>query len=252
MTSQATPADIVAAFAYVVDTVAGRYGPRSQAALIAKYEFLLTLLDLRHRSDFNPGLSDLVEGLVADLQHHYRTSAINLGGSSYCRVISDSPPLIEYDRDYYELRYSRTGEKVRNALIEVMRSTATHLQRLKPYVYVIDEAERLIVYRVPLRLDDVVLGRNPAVAYEEMVFHPMLVHQALKVRVAGEITFIGSPDIVAAIANTKSGHFKPPPSTGEVLQRVLQRDLGLAPDDVVVFTVFGASIAESPGTVSRS
>jgi len=54
---------------------------------------------------------------------------------------------------------------------------------------------------------------------------------------------LGTDHVRAVIANTKSGHFRPPPSAGDVVRARCRSLFGLADSDIDVFTLFGDAVA---------
>jgi hypothetical protein len=109
----------------------------------------------------------------------------------------------------------------------------------RPYMFVIDEDRRFLIWDRPFSFQELVFGRNRAAVAGVPVGHPIIVPDRLRASAAGEIVFIGSPRIRAVIVNNKSGHFRFPPSCREVIVDRCRQVLELSEDSIDVFIVGG-------------
>jgi hypothetical protein len=231
--------EIVTAFAEHVHEMESTHGTRSTAAMVARYEYLLTLTDLLvHEPDPGDVLAAERERLGAVIQDHFDRGMTSPGGGwPPSRLVETSPTLIEFDRAYYEEHYGRFTRMVASRTVSVDAATAPSIPRLETLLFVVDADYRLLVYLRPLSMEDMVLGRNPALRGGVLVRHPMLVPERLTARAAGELVLVGRDRVRAILANNRSGNFRPPPGSAAVLRRAALQLFGLPPDAVTVFTV---------------
>lgn len=236
MCSGAALFEVVARYEEVLAHVVERYGDESHAAFLTRFQYLVALhgLAVGTRSE-GPLATVMADSLADEVQRHYDRS-IDDWPTPPCRRLSSSPPLIEYDRDYYELNYRRVGDTIAADVLTLDRCALRRLEAARLYLYAVDEHGALRVYGRPLALEDLLLQRNPAVA-DGTVVHPMLVVPTLRVRAAGELVLIGNGRVARVVANTKSGHFCPPRSSAEVVRECCRTLFGLADCDVTVFTI---------------
>jgi hypothetical protein len=231
--------EIVTAFAEYVAEMESMHGAGSTAAMVARYEYLLTLTDLvAHEPDPGDTLSDECVRLRVVIQDHFdRGMSAPGGGWPPSRLVATSQTLIEFDRAYYEQHYGRFTRRVASRTVSVDATTAPSVPRLQTLLFVVDADYRLLVYLRPLTMEDMVLGRNPALRGGVLVRHPMLVPERLTARAAGELVLLGRDRVRAIVANNRSGNFRPPPGSAAVLRRAAHQLFGLPPDAVTVFTV---------------
>lgn len=203
---------------------ARRYGPQSQAVVFVLYEELVKVRALLAE---NPGLTALksrVATLRRQIQDLYDEGGyLRTGPAPHARVVASSPLVLEYDQGVFEARYRSAAAAVARDLYDVSDGRLRSLRTGTCYMYVIDDHGRLLVWNHPFRFTDLVFGRNRATIGGVPVAHPMLVAERLRVRAAGEVVLFaaqGAPPgrIGAAIVNTKSGHFRPPPSCAAVIR----------------------------------
>jgi len=231
--------EVVAAFADYVREMETAHGPRSTAAMVARYEYLLTLTDvLAHEPDPGGALAGECQRLRAVIQEHFDRGMTSPGGGwPPSRVVETSPPLIEFDRAEHYGRYTR---RVASRTVSVDASTAPSVPRLETLLFVVTADYGLVVYLRPLTMEDMVVGRNPALRGGVLVRHPMLVPEQLTARAAGELVLIGRDRVRAIVANNRSGNFRPPPGSAAMLREAARRLFGLPPEAVTVFTVAAA------------
>jgi hypothetical protein len=221
-------------------TAAHRYGARSQAIW-----FLLTdeLLRVRRHLVEAPGAA-VPTARVARLRRTIQ-DLFDLGGylqagpAPNARPVPGEPGLIEYDREVFDTRYLTAVPTVQADLVTMRDGRLDGLTPGAHHMFVVDDAGRLIVWRRPFRMDDLVFGRNRATVDGVPVAHPMLVADRLRVRAAGEVVFLAGADLVAraAVVNTKSGHFRPPPSCLGAIRTAFAAAAGLEPEALDVFTM---------------
>lgn len=222
--------------------MARRHGPRSQAVVFVRYEELLAVRALLLLDRDDRLLTTRAADLSLLLQRLYRDST-PLDATAHTpwrRVLRSSPPLIEFDRERFRRQYARASPAVLARTVTV-GDPVTPLSRLRSracYMYVVTDKHELRVWAREFPLQDLIFGRNRATVDGTPVAHPMLVPENLRVEAAGEIVFIGRSRIEMVVANTKSGHYRPPPESGDVLRSVCVRNLGVAAADVDVFTLF--------------
>jgi hypothetical protein len=231
--------EVVAAFADYVREIETAYGPRSNAAMIVRYEYLLTLTDLvAHEPDPGGVLAGECERLRGIIQTYF-DRGMSAPGREWppSRLVETSPPLIEFDRAYYEQHYERFTRRVASRTVLVDASTAPSIPRLETLLFVVDADYRLVVYLRPLSMEDMVVGRNPALRGGVLVRHPMLVPEHLTVRAAGELVLLGRDRVRAIVANNRSGNYRPPRASADTLREAARRLFGLPPEAVTVFTV---------------
>lgn len=237
--------------------ISRRFGESSQAIVFVLYDELIYVRTLLasdpHRSPF---LQSRIAVLRRQIQHLNDISGyLNAGPAPHARLISQQPTLIEYDRAVFDSRYQSVVEDVRPELVQIKDKSLGPLQPGKCYMYVIDQSRQLIVWNSEFKFADLVFGRNRATVNGIPVAHPLLIADTLRVCAAGEfIPFAGGKagtTLCAAIINTKSGHYRPPPSCAPLIRSVLGQ-IGLSWSDVDVFTLDPHDGAASqPGLVAE-
>ena len=90
------------------------------------------------------------------------------------------------------------------------------------YMYVLDDEMSLRACTRPLTLGNLIWQTNPGCGNGAVVVHPMLVPQRLAAYSAGELVLAGSDPVRAVLANTKSGHFRPPPASADLVRDAIR------------------------------
>ncbi|MFF1791173.1 hypothetical protein ACFVX9_32535 [Kitasatospora sp. NPDC058243] len=233
------------------EQAAVRYGPSSQAVVFLKYEELIRLWHVHLSVGPAPGMRERLARAAAEIRAAYARE-LTVRHEHPTRVVGEDPLVIEFDRAVFQDRYAgvaRTAVEqtwhVRDA--EVPSDFATGA----PHMFVIDDLGRLLIWRRRFNFRELIFGRAKSHIHGVPVAHPMLVPDRLRVRTAGEIVLIGSPHVHAIVANTKSGHFRPPPSTETVVRDVCTNLFSVPGDRIDVFTVGGLSDQEYAGSTHR-
>lgn len=219
--------------------VAFRYGHEAQGLVFVLYDQLIAL---RHILAEEPG-AYVVRAWVRDvarrLAERYRDQPVAPNLNHPTAVVGTAPVVVEYSRTVFENQYRDVVPIVRGETMELTGPVQPNLRPGKPYMYVIDEAGRFLVWDRPFSFEELVFARNRATIAGVPVGHPMLVPDRLRASAAGEIVFIGSPRVRAVIVNNKSGHFRLPPSCRAVIEDKCRRVLELADSDIDIFIVGG-------------
>lgn len=221
----------------LVDLAVTRYGPRSQALAFLLYEELIALRTLHARPNAGMAVAARIAALRRQIQSRYDSAPFPPLASTPVRRLGGEPPLLEFDREIFEARYARVASAVRVELVQVDGPEPRGLRSGTPYMFVVDDHHRMIVWNRAFRFADLVFGRNRARIDDVPVAHPLLVPDRLRAYSAGEIVFIGDDRVEAVVCNTKSGHFRPPPSSGEAVRAICRDVLGLDGSRIDVFTV---------------
>ena len=224
--------NVCAPYDEVIERTAARYGASSQAVALVKLRYLVALLESIDRTQCACERVTL-GGVVADLAKWYESTVPPLVPAPV-RILDSERPLLEYDDAAYE-RYRQTGSEIQQDIQVVGVSILEEVEAASWYNYAIDERDRLVIHRRALSLKELALARR--MTGSSMVTHPMLVHDTLRVQSAGEILFVGTREVRAVVANTKSGHFCPPPQSALVLRRCCEHLFRLEPERIVVFAV---------------
>lgn len=227
--------------AQLATSAAEKYGPLSQAVVFLKYEELIRLRFHERIDGHSAGIVDRIartEKIIHDSYAHELVSR----SDHPTRIVSGPPVLIEFDRDVFDREYAAVaGEVTSNMWIVQSCAMPDGMNPGAPHMFVVDDHGRLLVWRRPFSFRELIFGRTKSRVNGVPVAHPMLVPQRLKALAAGEIVLVGDTTIEAVIANTKSGHFRPPPSAGQVLHALCIDVLGVDPAKVAVFTAGGTS-----------
>ncbi|WP_019061287.1 hypothetical protein [Streptomyces prunicolor] len=218
-----------------------KYGPSSQAVVFLKYEELVRLWHAHMCGGPVPGLRDRLARTADDIRAAYARQ-LTVRHDHPTRVVHRDPLVIEFDREVFQERYAMAAETAIKQTWHV-RSPEVPAEFVTgaPHMFVIDDRGRLLIWRRRFSLRELIFGRAKSQVDGVPVAHPMLVPDRLRVRTAGEIVLIGAPQVHAVVANTKSGHFRPPPSTGAVVREVCAEMFGVPTHRVDVFTVGGFS-----------
>ncbi|MFE6771431.1 hypothetical protein ACFYUH_06550 [Streptomyces fimicarius] len=230
---------------------AAKYGPSSQAVVFLRYEELIRLWHAHLGAGPVPGLRDRLARTAEDIRTAYARE-LTVRHDHPTRVVGADPLVIEFDRAVFQERYAvaaRTASRetwhVRSAELPADFATGA------PHMFVIDDEGRLLVWRRRFSFRELIFGRAKSQVDGVPVAHPMLVPDRLRVRTAGEIVLIGAPRVHAVVANTKSGHFRPPPSTGAVVREACTELFGVPARRVHVFTVGGLTDQQYAGSTHR-
>jgi hypothetical protein len=127
--------------------------------------------------------------------------------------------------------------------------TGPHISGVKfgrPYMWVIDDRNRMLIWARPFSFEELVFGRNRATVAGIPVAHPMLVPDRLQASAAGEIVFIGRDRVSAVIVNNKSGHFRLPPSCASIIRAKCVTVLGLDDTAIDIFVMGSADGSDRP------
>ncbi|WP_433393149.1 hypothetical protein [Micromonospora sp. KLBMP9576] len=233
------------------EQAAVKYGPSSQAVVFLKYEELIRLWHVHLAAGSTPPPRDQLDRAAEDIRNAYARQ-LTVRHDHPTRVVRRDPLVIEFDRAVFEDRYAVAAHRaveqtwrVRSA--EVPADFATGA----PHMFVIDDRGQLLIWRRQFTFRELIFGRAKSQVEGVPVAHPMLVPDRLRVRTAGEIVLIGGPRVHAVVANTKSGHFRPPPSTAAVVRATCAELFAVPTDRIDVFTVGGLSDQEYAGSTHR-
>jgi hypothetical protein len=237
----------------IADEAAMRYGPSSQAVVFLKYEELLRLWHVE--MDVGPraggGLRDRLTRVADEIRTAY-SRQLTVRHDHPTRVVRQTPLIIEFDRRAFEDRYSSAASV---AVEQVWQVDSVELPQGfvtgAPHMFVVDDLGRLLIWRRRFSFRELIFGRAKSCVAGVPVAHPMLVPDRLRVRTAGEMVLIGTPRVYAVVANTKSGHFRPPPSTGVVIREACEQFFDVPAARIDVFTVGGRSDEEYSGSTHR-
>ncbi|MEU4118476.1 hypothetical protein AB0F71_28775 [Kitasatospora sp. NPDC028055] len=218
-----------------------RYGAGSQAVVFVRYEELLTVRSMLLSRRGDPVLESRLDELRTLVQELYTASApSNSVETPWRTLVSESPPVVEYSRAHFDSRYRAVSGRVMADTVTVTGARQA-FERLAPrtcFMFAVTDEGELRVWNRAFELHDLAFGRNRATVDGVPVAHPMLVPERLRVRAAGEVLLLGRDRVEMVVANTKSGHFRPPPQSAAVMREVCRSVLGLADRDIDVFTLF--------------
>jgi hypothetical protein len=227
-----------AEFDELLAAAVSRYGPQGQGVGLILYEQLVFLRQQLLLAPDSPVLQSRVASMRDRLNDFYCDTA-SPSPEHPTRVVRGDPVVIEFSREAFgAYGYCRVTDLV---LSDTVALDASHLPLLevgRTYLYVIDEQEQIKLWLRPFDLVELAFGGRRATINGVPVAHPMMVASTLRAMTAGEVIFVGAPEIKAVIANTKSGHFRPPPHTAGLVRSrfaaacaISRRDV-----DVTVFT----------------
>lgn len=231
----------------MLTSVTREFGRGTQAQLFVTYEYLLTLLDLAAKDPGNATeLEALIYHLAREIQRAHSSAQPAPPPAEWC-FREGTEPRLRFNSALFAKHYAHRAQQIESELVVLDPATATTLAELVPYVYVVDVEGRIVVWEAPLSLDQIVLARDPVVD-RERVTHPMLVPRHLTALCAGELIVIRSHrgQIRIVLANTRSGHFRPPPCSAQHLRRALFHRLQLPADSVLIFKAFDGSLEADP------
>lgn len=224
----------------LADMLAFRHGAKALGIVLVLYDELIALrrLQIKHPSSYM--LRAWIAEISGRLRQRYMNEFPDPAQDHPTMVVGTNPTVIEYSRAAFETKY----HAVANILArETMNLTGPALpppiQDGRPYMYVIDDEDRLLIWARSFTFEELVFGRNKATIEGVPVGHPMLVPERLRARAAGEIVFIGNPRVKSVIVNNKSGHFRFPPSCHAVIQECCRRVFGL-PEEAIDILIAGS------------
>jgi hypothetical protein len=218
---------------------ATKYGSDSQAVVFLLYAELLSMRAVLAQDRSAVEVGRRVRELAAEIQQRYESGGMIDAGRHH-RLISEHPPLVEYDRAAFERLYRPVLESCDTAPVHVTTGAGAFavLDPGATYIYAVDDEYRLLVWPESFTLAETVFGRAPdRRTHGTRVVHPMLVPDRLQVRAAGELVVLGRPGDCMVVANLKSGHFRPPPQCAGALRDVLRGAFLTADEDIDIFTV---------------
>jgi len=229
-------------------TVAFRYGENSQGIVFVLYDELIALRTVLAERPGAVPVRAWARSVADRLAKRYRDDFVAPPNAQLpCTVVSSNPLVVEFDRAAFEARYRAAVSAVAPDSGEITGPEIPGIVPGRPYMFVIDDAGRFLIWKRPFSFDELVFGRNRATVNGIPVAHPMLVPERLRATAAGEIVFIGAPRVSAGIVNTKSGHFRLPPASTPVIYDKCRSVLGLADDAIDVFAVGGNDGAAADG-----
>lgn len=232
----------------LLTSVTQEHGRATQAEFLVRYEYLLTLLDIAAK---DPTQTAELEGLTyhfaREVQRAYGAMQPDPRHPAWCSQ-EGTEPVLRFDATVFAELYAERARELKCELVRLDERTALDLRELVPYVYVLDLLRSVILWPRPLDVGQVALARDPLVDADP-VTHPMLVPADLAVLCAGELILIKDSNGVSrtVVANTRSGHFRPPPRSARYLRDALTTHLSLpSPESVVIFTAFDDRLQADP------
>jgi hypothetical protein len=217
------------------------YGPSSQAVVFLNYEELIRLWHHEMLTGAHTLLRRRRARLVSAIQAAYKRQLTDREAHP-TRIVRFDPLVVEFDPRTFQDRYASAAPKAVQHTWRVQPGPVPEGFALgAPHMFVIDDTGELLIWRRQFSFRELIFGRAKSEIAGVPVAHPMLVPERLRVRAAGEIVLIGDSTVYAIVANTKSGHFRPPPSTGEVVREACEELFRLPRERVDVFTIGGRS-----------
>ncbi|ONI83190.1 hypothetical protein ALI144C_16980 [Actinosynnema sp. ALI-1.44] len=243
MSAPAVPTEVASVlrrYSELAGQVSEKYGPGSQAVVFVHYEELLAARSMLLTRREDATLLSRVDTLRTLIQRMYSASVPQVPGQMPSRLLRRDPPLIEYDRGHFEQRYAKVCDVVGADVIagQRCRDPFGAIRPRTSYMFVVTDEAELRIWGRPFDLPDLMFGRNRATVRDVPVAHPMLVPERLRVSAAGEMVLLGSAKVEMVVANTKSGHFRPPPESAAVVRDVCREMWDLDDADIDVFTLF--------------
>ena len=230
--------------------IALRYGADTQAMVFVLYEELLALRTALLTHPYSVVLTARIATLREQIQHLYDESPFPELPGVAVETVRTEPLILEYSRHVFDLKYASAARAIRSQVVVVADPDIEPLWSGSPYMFVIDDSRTLRVWNRPFQFSDLVFGRNRATVDGIPVAHPMLVPDRLRIMAAGEIIFVGHRKPRSVIVNTKSGHFRPPPVTADVIREVCREVLGLPDHHIDVFTLAPTATRHSTPTAA--
>ncbi|WP_206832646.1 hypothetical protein [Alicyclobacillus fructus] len=219
-----------------------KYGNMAVGTLMVRLQYLAALLRemVLHPNPEIQAKLCLVRHAV--IQHYGRNNIPPSTLRDFIKrdVTPEQNIVYSFDSTLFNERYSNLINEEVVSNIKILDTSLAHkLQDLHWYLYVVDENYVPLIFTKPMRTTDLVLNRNITLNNKYMLVHPVLVYnRALRVRTAGEVCFILEKDkVIAAIANTKSGHFRPDPESAEIAVECISQNLDIPKDSVISIPV---------------
>lgn len=220
--------------------LAFRYGSRAQGIIFVLYDQLIALRRLEAQHPGSIVLRAWISHIAARLKQRYEDEFPAPAVDHPTAVVGTDPVVVQYSRAVFEDKYRSVADVVRRETVELTGPVLPQsIMDGRPYMYVIDEDGRFLVWTRSFSFEELVFGRNKATVDGVPVGHPMLVPERLRASAAGEIVFIGRPRVHAVVMNNKSGHFRFPPSCRDVIVERCRDIFGLRDDAIDVFVVGG-------------
>lgn len=223
----------------LIRTVTFRYGEDAQGIVLVLYEELIALRHILAEEPHCFPVRAWIQRIASLLERRYAEQPVAPAYDHPTAVVGTDPVVVQFSREVFEDRYRKVMPIVEPEIFELTGPTVTGIQAGKPYMYVVDDEGRFLVWNRPFSFDELVFGRNRATVAGVPVGHPMLVPERLRASAAGEIVFIGDPDVRAVIVNNKSGHFRFPPSCRSVILDKCRSVLQLPDSAIDIFIVGG-------------
>jgi hypothetical protein len=226
--------------------VAFRYGAESQGITFVLYDELIAL---RLALVDDPGCLPVRAwaGAVASrLGERYSSNLFPTTRMLPSTVVGTDPVTVEFSREVFEERYRPAVSTVRAETLEVVSPVIPDVEFGRPYMFVIDDRNRMLIWSRPFTFEELVFGRNRATVAGIPVAHPMLVPDRLRASAAGEIVFIGRDKVAAVVVNNKSGHFRLPPSCAGVIRAKCATALGLDAPAIDIFVMGSTDGSDRP------
>lgn len=224
----------------LAEMLAFRYGSGSQAIIFVLYDQLIALRRHLVQQPDSIVLQAWIAHLGDRLRRRYEDEFPAPAMGHPTAVVRTDPVVVQYSRAAFEEKYHSVIDVVRPETVELTGPVLpASLRDGQPYMYAIDEDGRFLVWTRSFSFEELVFGRNKATVNGVPVGHPMLVPDRLRASAAGEIVFIGAPQVRAVVINNKSGHFRFPPSCRAVIVECCRRIFRLPDDAIDVFIVGG-------------
>jgi hypothetical protein len=232
--------DVLQTYEDLCAMLAFRYGPDAQGLVFVLYDQLITLRRLQTEETDSLVLRAWIVDVARRLRQRYHEQPVAADLDHPTAVVGTDPEILEYSRERFEMRYRSVADIVQRETVELTGPVLpSAFVTGRPYMYVIDDEGRFMVWSRSFSFEELVFGRNRATVDGVAVGHPMLVPERLRARAAGEIVFIGTPRVRAVIVNNKSGHFRFPTSSRDVIEDCCRRILHLPDDAIDIFVVGG-------------
>lgn len=232
--------DLCQRYEDLIGMLAFRYGPKAQGIVLVLYDELIALRRAQIEHPDAVALRAWIAEISGRLRRRYLDEFPDPVQDHPTAVVAKDPAVIEYSRAAFERKYHAVADVVaRETMILTGPVLPPPIKDGLPYMYVIDDAMRFVIWARSFTFEELVFGRNKATVGGVPVGHPMLVPQRLRASAAGEIVFVGNPQVKSVIVNNKSGHFRFPPSSYAVIQECCRKIFGLPEEAMDIFIVGG-------------
>ena len=228
---------IVDRYENLIRMVSFRYGPQSQGITFVLYDELIALRQVLVDEPGSVAARAWARAVADRLAERYGSNLFPNTRMLPSTVVGTDPVVVEFDRATFEERYRTAVPTVRDETVEITGPVVPGIRYGRPYMFVIDERDRFLIWIRPFSFEELVFGRNRATVAGIPVAHPMLVPDRLRASAAGEIVFIGRSTIDAVIVNNKSGHFRLPPSCRTVIRDKCRTLPGLPDPSIDIFVL---------------